>query len=96
MQQCRVIDANEVLARLRELGTAQNRKVYSRHGDGETFGVSFANLYALRKAIKRDQPLADDLWATGVSPEVPTHTNPRLAVTSYTPYGTARPSANCG
>jgi len=31
-----------------------------------------------------------------VSPEVPTQTNPRLLITSYTPYGTARPRASCG
>jgi 3-methyladenine DNA glycosylase AlkD len=51
---------------LQRLGTAQNRKVYARHGVGEPcFGVSFAQLRALAKKIKTDQALASELWATG-------------------------------
>ena len=62
------MDAKEVLARFRELGTEQNRKIYRRHGDSgaETFGVSHANLYAIRREIKRDQALADELWAVAI------------------------------
>lgn len=56
----------EVMKQLESMGTAQNRKVYARHGvTNEMFGVSYANLYALQKKIKSDQPLADQLWATG-------------------------------
>ncbi len=56
----------EVMAQLEKLGTAQNRKVYTRHGAGrKMFGVSFANLYALRKKIKTDHQLAQRLWRTG-------------------------------
>lgn len=56
----------EVVRTLKEQGTAQNRKVYARHGIAEPmFGVSFANLRALAKKIKRDQPLAERLWETG-------------------------------
>ncbi len=56
----------EAMLELERLGTEQNRKVYSRHGVGENFyGVSFANLEALRKRIKKDHNLALQLWATG-------------------------------
>ena len=41
------------------LGTAQNRKIYRRQGAGENlFGVSFANLNALKKGLKTDHTLA--------------------------------------
>lgn len=54
------------LSTLRKQGTAQNRKVYARHGVGENqFGVSFAHLKAMTKQIKRDQALAEGLWASG-------------------------------
>lgn len=40
---------DQVLAELGALGTAQNRKVYKRHGAGENlFGVSFADLDKVR------------------------------------------------
>ncbi len=48
------------------MGTAQNRKVYTRHGvRDELFGVSFANLKKLHKSIQTDQNLAFELWETG-------------------------------
>jgi 3-methyladenine DNA glycosylase AlkD len=51
---------------LREAGTAQNRKVYKRHGvSGKMYGVSYAALGKLKKRIKVDQPLAEKLWETG-------------------------------
>jgi len=56
----------EVMKELKANGTAQNRKVYRRHGIlGEMFGVSYAALGKLKKKIKTDQPLAEQLWATG-------------------------------
>jgi 3-methyladenine DNA glycosylase AlkD len=56
----------EVMKELRVNGTAQNRKVYRRHGiRGELFGVSYAALGKLQKRIKTDQSLAEQLWATG-------------------------------
>ena len=56
----------EAMKRLKAMGTAQNRKVYPRHGvNGELFGVSWADLGKLTKEIKADQPLAEALWATG-------------------------------
>ncbi len=53
---------------LESMGTAQNRKVFARHGaGGNTFGVSFADLGRLQKQIKTDQALAAALWKTGNS-----------------------------
>ncbi|MEK7405893.1 MAG: DNA alkylation repair protein [Acidobacteriota bacterium] len=58
----------DTMRTLESLGTAQNRKVYARHGAGEnTFGVSFANLDKLKKRIKTDHQLAQQLWGTGNS-----------------------------
>ncbi|ARU63305.1 hypothetical protein CBW65_21695 [Tumebacillus avium] len=60
------MDLQTVMARLEEMGTEQARKTYIRHGLGEnTFGVSFANMKALAKEIKKDQELAEQLWETG-------------------------------
>lgn len=56
----------EVMRELERCGTAQNRKVYARHGvDAEMFGVSFAHLKKLRTKIKTDHELALRLWRTG-------------------------------
>jgi len=56
----------EVMKELEANGTAQNRKVYRRHGiQGDLFGVSYAALGKLKKRIKIDHPLAEQLWATG-------------------------------
>lgn len=60
------MNVTEVMRELERLGTEQNRKVYRRHGAGEVlFGVSFAHMYTFQKRIKRDQELAEQLWATG-------------------------------
>ena len=59
-------DPRSVLAELESLGTAQNRKVYARHGVGEPmFGVSFANLRKFAKKLRHDHDLARALWASG-------------------------------
>jgi len=51
--------------KLKSMGTAQNRKVYARHGVSEKqFGVSWANLGKLKKAIKTNHRLAVQLWTT--------------------------------
>lgn len=56
----------EVKTELEAMGTAQNRKVYARHGvRDEMFGVSYANLGKLCKKIRVDHELAQALWATG-------------------------------
>ena len=60
------MNLQQAMQQLQEMGAAQNRKVYARHGVRENmFGVSFANLNKLAKSIKRDQALARELWATG-------------------------------
>ena len=52
----------DTMRALSRMGTAQNVKVYQRHGAGDNlFGVSFANLRELQKAIGRDQALAMEL-----------------------------------
>ena len=59
-------DPGKVLAKLETLGTAQNRKVYTRHGVcGPQFGVSFAHLRKLGKKHHGDHALAQALWASG-------------------------------
>ena len=60
------LSLKQALAELESMGTAQNRKVYSRHGvEGAMFGVSHANLGQLHKKIRVDQELAERLWASG-------------------------------
>ena len=55
----------EVLRELESLGTAQNRKIYRRHGACENlYGVSFANLRKMAKQLKVDHALAQQLWTT--------------------------------
>ncbi len=56
---------DDVMKTLEAAGTAQNRKVYARHGVGpDQFGVSFKELRALGKQLKGDNKLATDLWKT--------------------------------
>jgi 3-methyladenine DNA glycosylase AlkD len=56
----------ETITALEALGTAQNRKVYARHGiNPPMYGVSYANLNKMVRKIKLDQPLAEALWDTG-------------------------------
>lgn len=60
------MDCQTVMNELESLGTAQNRKVYARHGvDENMFGVSYADLYKLQKRIKIDHELAVKLWESG-------------------------------
>ena len=68
------MNLQQAMRQLQEMGTAQNRKVYARHGVGDAmFGVSYANQDKLAKAIKRSygqahtpaHTLALELWATG-------------------------------
>lgn len=60
------MDHATALAELERRGSEQTRKTYRRHGvGGDLYGVSYADLKALKKTIKVDQPLAESLWATG-------------------------------
>lgn len=57
---------DDVMTELQSLGTAQNVKIYRRHGAGDNlYGVSFANLQKIAKRIKTDHELAQRLWASG-------------------------------
>ncbi len=59
-------DPQQIIDELAELGTAQNRKVYARHGvSGPQFGVSFAHLRKMGRKLRGDHPLAQALWASG-------------------------------
>ena len=56
----------KTMADLHKAGTAQNRKVYARHGvKGTFFGVSFATLRTIARKARIDHDLARQLWATG-------------------------------
>lgn len=60
------MEAKQTMLLLERKGKAQTRKLYLRHGYAEPlFGVSFANLNALKKQIKTDHSLAEALWKTG-------------------------------
>jgi 3-methyladenine DNA glycosylase AlkD len=57
----------EVLDELQALGSEQTRATMRRHGVPEPlYGVTFGDLAGLRKRIKTNQALAQELWATGV------------------------------
>ena len=54
------------MAALEGAGTAQNRKIYARHGvTAPCFGVSYGELGKLARTIRTDHDLARELWATG-------------------------------
>ena len=56
----------QVVARLKKLGSEQTRKTYARHGiDIPMFGVSVANLKVIAREIRGDQALAMQLYKTG-------------------------------
>lgn len=57
---------DQVMRALERAGTAQNRKIYARHGaKGAMFGVSFANQNKMAARLKNQPELAAPLWATG-------------------------------
>jgi len=60
------MDLGEAMTRLEQLGSEQARKTFLRHGvTGPSFGVRYADLYALQKQIKVDHALARGLWKSG-------------------------------
>jgi 3-methyladenine DNA glycosylase AlkD len=57
---------DDIMKQLEALGTAQNRKIYKRHGSGDNvFGVSFKDLRGMGKKIKVNHELALELWDSG-------------------------------
>ena len=61
-----MVHVQDVLSELEAAGTAQNRKVYARHGAAQPmFGVSYKELGRIGKPLKVDHELAVDLWRSG-------------------------------
>ncbi len=66
MTEPRINGIGSVMARLEAAGTAQNCKIYARHGAAEPmFGVSYKHLGSIRKQIGVDHDLAEELWDSG-------------------------------
>jgi 3-methyladenine DNA glycosylase AlkD len=60
------MDYKELMQQMKSLGSEPARKTYRRHGvQGEVFGISYAQLGALKKKIKVDHALAEQLWRSG-------------------------------
>ena len=61
----KTVELAQLLHEMESLGTAQNRKIYARHGvAGGQYGLSFANLKKLQKRTKKDHALSLALWET--------------------------------
>jgi 3-methyladenine DNA glycosylase AlkD len=61
------MDGATVLEELRRLGKPATANIYRRHGAyDETWGVSFADLGALEKALRGRADLAEPLWDSAV------------------------------
>ncbi len=59
---------SEVMSELETMGSEQTKKVLMRHGAREPFfGVKVGDLQKIRKRVKKNQPLASELYATGNS-----------------------------
>jgi len=57
----------DLMQELKSFGTEQTRKTLKRHGvQDELYGVSYAHFGALKKKIKVDHELAQQLWKSGV------------------------------
>ncbi len=57
---------DEVMLELAALGTERTKRVYQSNGAHEPlFGVATGDMKAMAKKIKRDQPLAEQLYQTG-------------------------------
>ena len=60
------MNLNEVMSALEKVGSAQSRKIYSRHGAPENmFGCKVADMKTIAKKIKGQQDLAIELYSTG-------------------------------
>lgn len=60
------MELNEVMEELKSLGTERTKKMYIRNGAHEpVFGVTISAMKPIFKKIKYNQPLAEQLYATG-------------------------------
>ena len=61
-----MVKAAEILTELESLGTESYRKTMKKHGaPDDYFGVKVGDMKKIVKRIKKDQPLAEELFATG-------------------------------
>ena len=61
-----MMNAQEILATLKQLGKPQTAAIYKRHLSGDNFcGVLTSEIAKLQKKIKLDHALALELWKTG-------------------------------
>jgi len=57
----------QIMQRLEASGSDQTRKIFARHGvQSDFYGASHGELVKLKRAIKVDHALAEELWATGI------------------------------
>lgn len=63
---CEAMDFETVMQELEALGKERTKKIYIRNGAHEPlFGVATGAMKPLAKQIKKNQPLAEQLYATG-------------------------------
>jgi 3-methyladenine DNA glycosylase AlkD len=61
-----MMTAPEVMAELQSFGDENVKKIWIKHGIKEPFfGVKIEHLKTIQKKVKKDYPLAKDLYATG-------------------------------
>src|SRR6266850_55845 len=60
--------AQDIVAELKTLGTAQTKKTWMNHGAQEPcFGVKIGDMKKIQKRVKMDYQLALDLYDTGIA-----------------------------
>jgi hypothetical protein len=60
------MNAKQVMRDLKAMGTVQTRKIYKNHGAPDNFfGVKVGDMKKIVKKVKKDQVLAEELFATG-------------------------------
>jgi outer membrane lipoprotein-sorting protein len=60
------MELNEIMDELKSLGTERTKKIYMSNGAKEpVFGVTISAMKPIFKKIKYNQPLAEQLYATG-------------------------------
>lgn len=66
LEEVRQMEFQQVMKELETLGTERTKKLYLGNGAKEPlFGVATGAMKPMSKAIKRNQPLAEELYATG-------------------------------
>ncbi len=61
-----VMTKTQLMRKLKAAGTAQTRKILGRHGvQGDLYGVPHSEFAKLKRTVRVDHDLAEELWATG-------------------------------